>query len=479
MTNTAARGAPPSSETVLRELLVAVRASGCRAWLVGGTVRDRYMGRECADLDVVLEEESAGFVRDLATQLASTLRTPHFTLSSDFGGERIVWWGGHLDLSPLRGRCIEEDLALRDFTVNAVALPLEGGPPCDPFGGIDDIARRRLVAVRDTTFRADPVRLLRVVRFAQTHVLAVDPNTAALARRDAHLLHGAAPERLRTEVVATLQAGSSSRATVLWDDLGLLAHLFPEVAALRGEAQSAEDGGDVYGHTLDSLDRVDSLLEAPQYVFPDSTDVLLERLQQNVDGSASRTAVLRLAVLLHNIATPSARHVDERGRLSRPDPEGEGALSARAVCARLKCSTAITGLVAKVVEEHAWLGRLQDRGQFRTRDEIEYLWGTSPWEPEVIVASVADQPVGRGPVADDGSVSRRMVLARRLMWRWSERSRRGVPSLPIRGDELGRLVGVSQGPELGALLRLLRLEWEAGELANRDEVVARAIIMRS
>lgn len=449
-------------------------------------MRDRYMGRPCADLDVVLGDESAHEVRALAVRLASALRAPHFTLSSEFGAERIVWQGGHLDLSPLRGRCIEEDLALRDFTVNAIALPLGGGSPCDPYGGIDDIARMRLVAVCDGTFRSDPVRLLRAVRFARTHGLAIDHSTAAMAGRDAHLLADAAGERLLAEVVATFQVGSASTAVALWDELGVLIHLFPEVAALRGVKCGTGDHDDVYRCTLKALDELDFMLEFPETYFSESVDELSERIRENVDGSMPRPAALRLAVLLHDIVGPSASgstvgpSTFHPGRSKRPrfcEREGKGPAVAGAVCERLRCSAALTGLVGRVVAGYQWVGLLRDQEVVRTRDEVEFLWKASPWEPELIMASVARWAAGEEYEVTDCLESGYLTLAGRLMRRWSERRRNGVPPLPVRGDELSRLVGISPGPELGAMLKALRLEWEAGELKNQGEVMARAIIM--
>ena len=152
----------------------------------------------------------------------------------------------------------------------------------------------------------------------------------------------------------------------------------------------------------------------------------------------------------------------------------QGAEMARRICGRLRCSTALTSLVVKVVEGHLWLGFLQNRKPLWKHDEIRYLWAAYPWEPELIMASVADRLATRGPITADRFVQRHLTLARHLMWLWSERQRVGVPPLPVRGDELAASVGVEPGPNLGRLLNALRLEWEAGELADAAAVAGRA-----
>ncbi len=473
-TNRPSRVALPSPESVLAAVEGVVQASGLSAWLVGGTVRDRLMGRPFSDMDVVIGSEDAGVVRSVASAVAGLCGLPWFTLSSEFGGERMVWGTGHLDLSPLRGPRIEDDLALRDFTVNAIAVPLGGGPPIDPCGGLSDIGSRRLRLVSPEAFRADPVRLLRAARFARTHGLAADTGLTSVARRDAHLVSSAAPERVLMEVMATLDVDGAPETARLWHDLGVLAVVFPEVAALEGVGQSTNHRHDVYGHTLEALDHVDGLLRDPTERFPEAAAAFSERIQQPVDGVATRRAALRLAVLLHDIAKPQTRHIDELGRLSFWGHEAEGAPMARQLCGRLRCSAALTGLVIKVVEGHLWLGFLQNRKPLWSHDEIGYLWLAHPWEPEVIAASVADRLATRGPMTADRFVWRPLTLARHLMWLWSERQRMGVPSLPLRGDELASLMGIEPGPNLGELLRALRLEWEAGELLNRAAVIERA-----
>lgn len=464
----------PLSERVPAVLAAHAKAAGLAVWLVGGTVRDTLLGRPSSDLDAVVATPDRGQVRALTAAIARELGQPWFTLSREFGGERIVWEGGHLDVSPLRGRSIQEDLGHRDFTINAIALPVDGGAPVDPFGGLSDLEKRRLVLVHPAAFRADPARLMRAVRFSRTHALTLDPHLVQAARTDAHLIREVAPERILTEVAATLAEEGTAEAARLWGELGILPYVFPEVAALEGVGQSTNHRHDVLGHTLEALDHVDAILRNPERRFPEAASAVRERLSRGVDGVFSRPAALRFAVLLHDIAKPQTRHVDELGRLSFWGHEAEGVPMARSVCERLRGSAALTRLVARVVEGHLWLGFLQNRKPLWVRDEIEYLWKARPWEPEVIIASVADRLATRGPMTADRFVWRHLTLARHLMWRWQDREENGVPPLPLGGDEVARVADVEPGPRLGRLLAALRLEWEAGELPEREDVVARA-----
>src|SRR6058998_3770179 len=129
---------------------------GEEAWVVGGAVRDELLGREVLDLDVACRDP-----RRAARAYARRSGGAPFPLSERHGAWRVALeGGGTVDFTPLRGS-IEDDLATRDFTINAIAVPLAGGEPVDPFSGREDLAARSIRAVSDSIFADDPLRLLR------------------------------------------------------------------------------------------------------------------------------------------------------------------------------------------------------------------------------------------------------------------------------------------------------------------------------
>ena len=135
---------------------------GRQAWIVGGTVRDELLGRPVTDVDVAI----AGDAESAARAVARAVGGPVFPLSERFGAWRAIDRGAGrtYDLSELQGETIEEDLARRDFTVNAMARPLEGGPVIDPHRGRPDLDARVLRVVSPEAYDADPLRPLRLAR---------------------------------------------------------------------------------------------------------------------------------------------------------------------------------------------------------------------------------------------------------------------------------------------------------------------------
>jgi tRNA nucleotidyltransferase/poly(A) polymerase len=189
--------------------------AGEEAWVVGGAVRDELLGRELVDLDIAVRDP-----RRAARAFARQAGGAPFALSERHGAWRVALDEGRtVDFTPLPGP-IEDDLATRDFTINAIARPLAGGEPVDPFGGSDDLEGHRLRAVGTSVFRDDPLRLLRAVRLEDELELRLDEQTEQLVQRDAELVTRPAGERILAEL-RRLSAGGYRRL----DGLGLLAPL--------------------------------------------------------------------------------------------------------------------------------------------------------------------------------------------------------------------------------------------------------------
>ncbi|MDX6507792.1 MAG: poly(A) polymerase [Gaiellaceae bacterium] len=189
--------------------------SGEEAWVVGGAVRDQALGRPLVDVDVALRDPEAA-----ARRLAARVEGAPFPLSERHGAWRVVLEGGRtVDFTPLPGP-IEDDLATRDFSINAIAERVGSEEIIDPYDGYADLAAKRLKAVKDSVFVDDPLRLLRAVRLEDELDFRLDEGTEALVREHAELVTRPAAERIVSEL-SRLSPGGYRRL----DALGLLAPL--------------------------------------------------------------------------------------------------------------------------------------------------------------------------------------------------------------------------------------------------------------
>lgn len=205
---------------------------GEEAWVVGGAIRDELLGREVVDLDIACRDP-----KQAARAYAQRAGGAPFPLSERHGAWRVALDGGRtVDFTPLRNG-IEDDLATRDFTINAIAVPLEGGEPADPFGGQADLERRVLRAVSRSVFDDDPLRLLRAVRLEDELGFRLDDETMLLVQEHAPLVDRPAAERIVAELIR-LSVDGFRRA----EELGLLGPLGGSVAGL--DRQQARDSPD-------------------------------------------------------------------------------------------------------------------------------------------------------------------------------------------------------------------------------------------
>jgi tRNA nucleotidyltransferase/poly(A) polymerase len=447
---------------------------GVRAWLVGGAVRDRLLGRPTADVDLAVD----GDARAAAKAVARAAHGPAFELSGTFGAWRVIGprraW--QIDLTPLQGGSLQEDLSRRDFTINAMAEPLAGGELIDLFGGAADLAAGCLRMIAPQTFDADPLRVLRLARFACELGLTPDPDTVREAAARAARITDVAAERVWAELRRVVVADAVRDGLALMDALGLTAHVLPELVELRGVEQNAYHHLDVYDHTLEVLDEVVALerdpgaaLDAPELDAP-----LRALLAEPLSDELTRAGALRFGALLHDVAKPETQTRHEDGSvLGFPGHSDLGAEQSRAILARLKTSERLRAHVAALARHHLRLGFLVHQAPLDRRAIYDYLVTTHPVEVDVSLLSVADRLATRGRKADE-SIARHLDVARIVLpeaLAYAEYRRQ--PPL-VRGDELATALGIAPGPRLGELLAALDAARYAGEVGTRDEALALA-----
>jgi poly(A) polymerase len=462
--------------------LRAVRSAlaGRAAWLVGGALRDRVLDRPTGDLDVVVDGDAEEAARAVALAVP---RAACFALSEDFGAWRVVARDGswQVDVEPLRAQSLEADLGLRDFTVNAIAEPIAGGPPIDPLGGLADLAARRLRMVAPGAFADDPLRVLRLARVAVELDLEPDEDTLRSARAHADRLRRCSAERVFAELRRIISARAALRGLDLMASVGATAVVLPELDALRGVEQSRFHHSDVYGHTLEVLERTITLASASVGEEPDPGGALgehgpkvAELLAEPLADELTRGDALRWGALLHDAAKPLTRAVRADGRVTFIGHDSRGAELAREVLGRLRTSERLSAHVAALVRHHLRLGFLVHEPQPLSRRAVYgYLRACTPVEADVTLLSVADRLATRGDRAQESIDAHlgvaRGLLADALRWRAD-----GRPSPLVRGDELAAALGIPTGPRLGELLEELAEEQYAGDVVTRAQALAYA-----
>jgi putative nucleotidyltransferase with HDIG domain len=443
-------------------------------WIVGGAIRDALLGEEVADADMAVErgrEESA------ARAIASVAGGTAFQLSEEHATWRAIasTEGWHVDVVALRAQSIEEDLRARDFTVNAIARPLEGGELIDPTAGLADADRRVLRAVSERAFGDDPIRLLRAPRLAAGHDLVIDQDTAELARAASGRAADPAGERQFAELRGILAGPGPLRGLELMDELAVTAAVLPEVEALRGVVQNPNHHLDVLGHTLAVLEEwlglERDMAEFAGELAPEIESFLAEPLADEL----TRSDALRFGALYHDLGKPATRS-EGFGYVTFIGHDEVGAQIIADVCRRHRVSRRLSTHLQGLALNHLRLGFLIHQRPLSRRAVYEYLAATEPVTADVTLLSVADRLAarGEGPLAGPEMVNAHLDLARDMLRDALAWHRDGAPRPPLSGDELVRELGIEPGPELGRVLEELRAETFTGEISGRDQALERA-----
>lgn len=359
--------------------------------------------------------------------------------------------------------------------MNAMAAELPGdGSVIDPLGGLTDVKEKRIAAVSEGIFEHDPLRLLRAVRLEKETGFWLAPELARLVRGNAALAVRSAAERIFGEITRLCEAPGAVTAVRRLDELGLLEVLLPELTALKGVGQNDYHHLDVYEHTLANGEALEGIIEAPEEYFPGQAAKIGERSESRIAGDASWRFVMSFSSLMHDIAKPRCRFVDDDGQIRFFEHDRLGAEMAAGIMKRFRASSDASGAVTFLVRKHMRFEGLVQQPVPTPRARLRYLRATEPFSPEAIILSVSDRLSVRGPRVTDGDVERHLALAREMMdAALAQEEAEPLPRL-VDGDDIMRDFGLEPGPLIGRLLDRVREEQELGHVTSREEALAAA-----
>jgi poly(A) polymerase len=474
---------------VLIEVQELLTPRSIEGYLSGGFVRDALIGRDSDDVDIIIGAEAM----ELARQVAKALGGTFVPLDQENEIARVVLsgkgWGEqkkplHLDLATMRGS-IGEDLAQRDFTIDAIAINLReiadpSAPLIDPFGGQRDLEAGVVRAISEEAFRRDPARLLRGPRLAAEFGFSLADETRAQIERHHQLITQVAAERVREEFCRLLAAPKAAEWLRLLDELGLLLAILPELSPSKGAEQPKEHFWDVLAHSIETVATTEFLLriEGSGYLsdeilaFVPWSQALEGHFEEEVASGHKRKTLLKLAGLLHDIAKPQTRTIEETGRTRFFGHAKEGAAIAQGILERLRFSVREREMVHKMIEHHLRPGQLAGEEELPTRRAIyRYFRDTGDVGIDTIFLNLADHLATRGPNLELEEWRRHAEsMAYVLEQRFGEESVVSPPKL-ISGHDLIDILGMSPGRELGQLLEAVREAQAAGEIATREEAL--------
>lgn len=437
-----------------RDLAKAFAARGHRLYLVGGTIRDSFLGRADNDIDMTTDAEPTETKRILA---AACPDASVYTIGEQFGTIGTVLGDYKIEITTFRsesyqprsrkpivgfGTSLEEDLARRDFTINSMAYDILSEELIDPFEGRHDLERRlvRTVGVPAERFGEDPLRLLRGARFVTQLEFALDGGTRNAMSACAESITTISRERVADELNRILLVRQPSRGIRLLVETGLMGWIIPDLIALRhvNEGRRAKD---VFEHTMGVLDRTPAVM------------------------------AVRWSALLHDIGKPRTL-VEEGGEVHFLGHERVGEQMARDILTGLRQSTELVEAVSRIVGLHMRVNQYEDDwtdGAVRRliREAEENL-------DDTLALSQADV-TSRRPAKVEAARRRVQRLRERCEQLQAEADAATLAS-PLDGTDLMRLFGRPPGPWIRGVKDYLLSLVIDGELQPdaREEAIWRA-----
>jgi tRNA nucleotidyltransferase (CCA-adding enzyme) len=433
---------------VVRDLAAIFQAGGFQCHLVGGAVRDILMGRAHTDYDIATDALPAQVTSLFRKVIPTGIK--HGTVTLLFKGTTFEVTTFRTETTYSDGRrpdnvtfapSILDDLARRDFTINAIAFDLHTNRMIDPHDGKRDLADRIIRAIGDPSerFREDGLRPLRACRFAAQLSFVVEKGTRDAIPGALETLSRVSAERVRDELLKTLEAPIPSTGLVLMKETGILGVVLPELLEGIGVAQGTLHCYDVFTHSLHAC-----------------------------DAAPAGSVVLRLAALLHDVGKPRVRAEAPDGRPTFYSHEQVSARMAELILLRLKLPNAVVKEVAHLILHHMF--NYQEEWSDAAVRRLIARVGEEKID-DIIALRRADQigmcqenaqafPEGLARFAD--RVSRVLSQGRAFT----------VRQVKVNGGDLMERLGIAPGPQVGIILEeLLQAVLEDPALNERQRLL--------
>jgi poly(A) polymerase len=469
----------------------ALLPESSNAYLVGGVVRDTLLHRPVHDIDITLAGDGVAAAR----RLAEVLHADYFPLDAERGVGRVltVRDGARLtiDFATQRGADILTDLTCRDFTINAIAIPLHHWDQAiDPLSGASDLQQKQIRACSDTSIQEDPARSIRAVRLAVQLDFAIEPSTRELVRAGSAGLIRISAERIRDEFFRILAGRKIATAVRVAKSLGIIDHILPEADAMEATSQPPPHRDDVWNHSLCALEKLEALTDLLTGAAPDEASnnlimglarvqlgkyqaALGERLAQPRSDDRSVRGLLAFAALLHDAGKPYSRSVDPKA----PRPfEGHELLGAEIAARRateLRFSNEEVQFLAAVVRNHVRPLHLQNAAPITRRAIFRFFRAAGASGIETSLLALADTLATFGPSISTNAWSELLQMTNTLWDAYFEHEHEMVhPSPLLSGNDLIRDFLMAPGPAIGDMLDTVREAQAAGEIITREEALA-------
>lgn len=432
-------------------------------YLVGGTVRDFYMGLESTDRDIIVMDEDA---RDFALKLSELFQATFVPLDEENKIYRIVLPDkiNYIDVTNPVGDSIEKDLMRRDLTINAIAVNIRTGELIDISGGVTDIMNKCINYVNELNFVDDPLRLLRVYRFQALYGFQLAPETINAVCKYSDLIHKPAVERINYELLKLFGGEYAHIALENMNKTWILEEIFPFVKELKQVPPNSHHHLDLFHHSIETVKQV-------QILYNEAPDEVKEHLRRIDFGGFSRLAHLKLAAFMHDIGKFSTWTIEEgKHRFIKHDDVGSK-MSVK-ILKDLHFSNKQIDYISSMIKYHIYPSHVMTSPQITEKIMMRYVRKMDTNSIDAIILAQADRLSARGPEITDQIVERNITSLNMLL-RFYLEARETLKPLPklLSGNDVMQILNIKPSKRLGEIMDALHEAQISGDVITKEHAI--------
>ena len=443
-----------------------LKSSDNNIYLVGGAVRDALMGKVSHDLDIIVTDCPAKeFAKKFAENNDIAAIVPLDEVNNIYRvvmGDKV----NYIDITNPINNSLDEDIKRRDITINSIALDIKTDEIIDITGGADDIKNGIIRAISEENMTDDPLRMIRVYRFASVLGFKIDKDTEKMIKRHSGLILMPAVERRNCEILKLFGGKYAHDILKEMDRLGIIDILFPIMLDVKKVPPNTHHHLDLFNHSLETVKQI-------QEIFENSCPEVQEHLMSIDFGGDTRLAHLKFAGFLHDIGKFSTWTIEDDGRhrFIRHDEIGEEL--AKGILREQKFSKKQIDYISSMIRHHMYPSSVISSPVINDKIYMRYVRKARDNAIDLITLAKADRLSARGELVTDEMVRENIDGLNKLQdfYIKIKPTLKPVPKL-IDGNEIMEILNIKPSRQLGIIMESLYEAQLDGKVTTKEDAVA-------